>query len=29
MEEDIALNKIAKERDTKNARFLTHKQAWA
>ena len=29
IEEDIVLNKIARERDTKNARFLTHKQAWA
>ena len=29
LEEDIVLDKIARERDTKNARFLTHKQAWA
>ena len=30
IEEDIVLDKIARERDTKkNARFLTHKQAWA
>ncbi|KKR74174.1 MAG: hypothetical protein UU17_C0019G0027 [Candidatus Nomurabacteria bacterium GW2011_GWA1_40_8] len=29
LEEDIVLDKIARERDTKNARFLNHKQAWA
>ncbi|OGI60788.1 hypothetical protein A2814_00115 [Candidatus Nomurabacteria bacterium RIFCSPHIGHO2_01_FULL_38_19] len=29
IEEDIVLDKIASERDTKNARFLNHKQAWA
>ena len=29
IEEDIAFDKIAGERDTKNARFFTHKQAWA
>ncbi len=29
IEEDIVLDKIAGERDTKNARFLSHKQAWA
>ena len=29
IEEDIVLDKIAGERDIKNARFLTHKQAWA
>ncbi|MEK7539196.1 MAG: hypothetical protein AAB595_00935 [Patescibacteria group bacterium] len=28
IEEDIVLEKIAGERDIKNARFLTHKQAW-
>jgi len=27
LEEDIVLDKIARERDTKNARFLNHKQA--
>lgn len=29
IEEDIILNKIANKRDTKNAHFLSHKQAWA
>jgi len=29
IEEDIAFDKMASERDTKNARFLTHKQTWA
>jgi len=29
IEEDIILDKIASERDAKNARFLSHKQAWA
>jgi len=29
IEEDVILDKIANERDTKNARFLNHKQAWA
>ena len=29
IEEDMILDKIAGERDTKNARFVTHKQAWA
>ena len=29
IEEDIAFDKMASERDTKNAHFLTHKQAWA
>ena len=29
IEEDMVLEKIAGERDTKNARFLTHKQVWA
>ncbi len=28
IEEDIALDKIAKERDTKNTRFVNHRQAW-
>ncbi len=28
IEEDIVLDKIARERDIKNAHFLTHKQAW-
>lgn len=28
IEEDMVLDKIARERDTKNARFLSHKQAW-
>ncbi|KKR62663.1 MAG: hypothetical protein UV43_C0040G0010 [Parcubacteria group bacterium GW2011_GWF2_42_7] len=29
IEEDMVLDKIASGRDTKNARFLSHKQAWA
>ena len=29
IEEDMILDKIAIGRDTKNARFLSHKQAWA
>ena len=29
IEEDIVLDKIAGGRDTKDARFLSHKQAWA
>lgn len=29
IEEDIALDKIASERDSKNTHFLNHKQAWA
>lgn len=29
MEEDTVLNEIASERDIKNARFLSHKKAWA
>ncbi len=29
IEEDIVLDKIASERDIKNARFVNHKQAWA
>lgn len=28
MEEDIILDKMASERDVKNARFVSHKQAW-
>lgn len=28
IEEDMILDKIARERDTKNTRFLTHRQAW-
>lgn len=27
-EEDSLLNKIAEERDTKNARFISHNNAW-
>lgn len=29
IEEDIVLDTIARERDSKNTRFLSHKQAWA
>lgn len=29
IEEDMVLDKIARGRDTKDARFLTHKKAWA
>ena len=29
IEEDIVLDKIAAERDTKRTHFLNHKQAWA
>ncbi|OGI66608.1 hypothetical protein A3H53_02465 [Candidatus Nomurabacteria bacterium RIFCSPLOWO2_02_FULL_40_10] len=29
IEEDMVLEKIASGRDTKNARFLSHRQAWA
>ena len=29
IEEDMVLDKIAGARDSKNARFLSHKQAWA
>lgn len=29
IEEDMVLDKLAGMRDTKNARFLYHKQAWA
>ncbi len=29
IEEDVVFDRIASERDTKNARFLNHKQAWA
>ncbi|OGI60151.1 hypothetical protein A2641_03660 [Candidatus Nomurabacteria bacterium RIFCSPHIGHO2_01_FULL_37_25] len=29
IEEDFVFDKIARERDTKNARFLDHKQVWA
>ena len=29
IEEDIVLDKIAGERDTKNTSFLSHKKAWA
>lgn len=28
LEEDIIWNQIANARDTKNARFVSHKQAW-
>ncbi len=28
IEEDMVFDRIANERDIKNARFLTHKQAW-
>ncbi len=28
IEEDMVLDRIAKERDMKNASFLTHKEAW-
>lgn len=28
IEEDITFDRIARERDTKNARFVSHKQAW-
>jgi len=29
IEEDMVLDKIAQERDMKNARFVNHKKAWA
>jgi hypothetical protein len=29
IEEDVALDMLASKRDTKGARFLTHRQAWA
>ena len=29
IEEDVALDKIAGERDHKKTRFLTHKQVWS
>ena len=29
IEEDMVLGKIANERDTKNARFFSHKKAWS
>ena len=29
IEEDVIFDNIASTRDTKNARFLSHKQAWA